>query len=57
MKQKVSSQYMYLKIKIHHDAEEEKENIVQGFSKTHSSEPGQLDQIYVNKYNDVKRTL
>jgi hypothetical protein len=25
---------MYLKIKIHHDAEEEKENTVQGFSKT-----------------------
>jgi hypothetical protein len=37
------------------DAEEEIENKIQGFTKkilaswTRSSEPGQLDQIYVNK--------
>jgi hypothetical protein len=38
-----------------HDAQEEKENKIQGFSKifpaswTRSSEPGQLDQIYVSE--------
>jgi hypothetical protein len=42
-------------ILIKKDAEEETENKIQGFSKkipassTRSSEPGQLDQIYVNK--------
>jgi hypothetical protein len=37
-----------------HDAEEEKGNIIHGISKNfllpaRSSEPGQLDQTYVNK--------
>jgi hypothetical protein len=42
-----------------YDAEEEKENKIQGFSKkipaswTRSSAPGQLDQIYVNKSGDT----
>jgi hypothetical protein len=40
-----------------HDAQEEKENKMQGFSKNfllpRSSEPGQLDQIYVNESRDT----